>query len=297
MIHLWHLIRALRPKQWTKNALVGAAYVFALGDTSLTLPVNAFLETVLAMACFSLCSSAIYLLNDAHDYERDRLHPTKCFRPIAADLVSRRTAVVTAILLMLSIPVAAYSLLTPSYAVLLVVYLLMQIGYTSGLKHVAIVDVLIIATGFVLRALGGALAIEVPISRWLLICAFLLSLFLALSKRRHEKVVLHALNDEARPSLKGYSEEWLDRLILLVCGATITAYLLYTISPDAISKFGDRRLLATLPFVGFGIARYWHLVYREEQGGRPEKVLLTDLPTIINLALYGATLLLLFVVL
>ena len=294
MISPLDVLRALRPKQWTKNAVVSAAYVFALGDQTLEMPAGALTGTVLAVLLFCLSSSAVYLINDVRDYDRDRLHPTKKYRVIPSDRVPRSLATVLSMILAVLAPVTAALLLTPAYAMVLVAYLIMQAAYTAGLKHVAFVDVLIISTGFVLRALGGALAISVPISRWLLVCTFLLSLFLALSKRRHEKVILSELKDEARPSLKGYTEEWLDRLILLVSGATVTAYLLYTISPDAAAKFGDQRLAATVPFVVFGIGRYWHLVYREEKGGRPERVLLTDIPTLANLALYGATLLILF---
>lgn len=289
------LLSALRPKQWTKNALVGAAYVFAMGDRTQELPPLALLHTVLAMGLFCLASSAVYLVNDVRDRDLDRLHPTKRYRAIAAGDVPPRFALLLAAVLAVTTPLAGVYL-SPAFGILLAAYLVMQVGYTLGLKHVSYLDVLLIATGFVLRALGGAYALPVPISKWLLICTFLLALFLALSKRRHEKVVLQLSNDEARPSLRGYTEEALDILILLVCGATLTSYVLYTLSPDSIRKFGDIRLIVTTPFVGFGIYRYWHLVYRREEGGRPEKVLLTDVPTLANLFFYGIALLVIFAV-
>lgn len=294
MNHPLRVFQALRPRQWTKNAVVAAATVFAIGDRSIHFPLSRLGDTVLAVALFCLCSSAIYLINDVQDYERDRIHPRKKFRPIAAGTVSKSVALTLAACLAAACLATAWVLLTKAFTLTLLAYLVMQVGYTLGLKHLTMVDVLLIAMGFVLRALGGAYAVSVPISHWLLICTFLLALFLALSKRRHEKVVLASLENESRPSLKGYSEEWLDRLILLVCGSTITAYTLYTISEDAINKIGDQRLAVTLPFVLFGIGRYWFLVYRQERGERPEKVLFSDVPTLVNLLLYAGCLAILF---
>lgn len=289
------LLKALRPHQWIKNIVVLAALVFAFGDKTQILGAEQVIANLLALVCFCAISSSIYILNDIKDVELDRLHPTKRYRPIAAGQVAVPTARAVSITLTFASLSAAW-FLSPGFFVVIFSYYLMQLGYTFGLKRIAFVDVVIIAFGFVLRALGGGLAIDVRISPWLLLCTLLLALFLGLCKRRHEKVVLSDLKDTARPSLGQYSESTLDTGILLIAGATVMAYILYTISPDTSVKFGDRRLLATTPLVAIGLFRYYRLVYRHQQGGRPEKVLLTDLPLILTILSYGIITLSLFFV-
>ena len=289
------LLKALRPHQWIKNIVVLAALVFAFGDKTQILGAEQVIANLLALVCFCAISSSIYILNDIKDVELDRLHPTKRYRPIAAGQVAVSTARAVSITLTFASLSAAW-FLSPGFFVVIFSYYLMQLGYTFGLKRIAFVDVVIIAFGFVLRALGGGLAIDVRISPWLLLCTLLLALFLGLCKRRHEKVVLSDLKDTARPSLGQYSESTLDTGILLIAGATVMAYILYTISPDTSAKFGDRRLLATTPLVAIGLFRYYRLVYRHQQGGRPEKVLLTDLPLILTILSYGIITLSLFFV-
>ena len=285
---------AMRPHQWTKNSVVVAAYIFALGDKHQTLPPNALWITLAITACFCLVSSAIYLVNDVRDIELDRLHPTKRFRPIAAGTVAVPAA------LALSAVLAATSLglswwIQPAACVVLAAYLVKQLGYSFGLKKIAYLDVILIATGFVLRALAGALALGpgISISHWLLTCTFLLALFLGFSKRRHEKVTLGDLKDNARPSLRQVDEKTLDSVILLVAGATLTAYALYTVAAETVDKFGSRKLAWTIPLVALGLWRYHHLVYRREEGGRPERVMLTDPAMIGILAAYAGAILLL----
>jgi len=289
------LLKALRPHQWIKNIVVLAALVFAFGDKTQILGAEQVIANLLALVCFCAISSSIYILNDIKDVELDRLHPTKRYRPIAAGQVAVSTARAVSITLTFASLSAAW-FLSPGFFVVIFSYYLMQLGYTFGLKRIAFVDVVIIAFGFVLRALGGGLAIDVRISPWLLLCTLLLALFLGLCKRRHEKVVLSDLKDTARPSLGQYSESTLDTGILLIAGATVMAYILYTISPDTSAKFGDRRLLTTTPLVAIGLFRYYRLVYRHQQGGRPEKVLLTDLPLILTILSYGIITLSLFFV-
>jgi 4-hydroxybenzoate polyprenyltransferase len=177
--------------------------------------------------------------------------------------------------------------LSPALGLVCSTYVVLQLLYSFGLKRAALIDLFVIATGFVLRALAGAVVINVTISPWLLLCTLLLALFLALCKRRHEKVVLNDLQDETRPSLEKYDERLLDQLIGIVSSATIVSYALYTLWPDTVEKFGTARLGFTIPFVIFGLFRYLDLVYRHEKGDRPEKILLTDLPLIIDLLLYG----------
>lgn len=284
------LLHALRPAQWTKNGIVFAAYIFALGDRTQPLVAGAWLDAVLAAACFCLLSSAVYLLNDIKDRTLDRLHPTKQLRPIAAGEIDIRLAFAVAIAL------AALALGGSVYVGhflphVLMTYLLVQVAYTLGLKKVALVDVFVIASGFVLRALAGAVAIRVEISPWLLLCTLLLALFLALCKRRHEKVVLTQVSADTRDSMRSYDAGLLDQLIAIVSAATIVCYAIYTLWPDTIEKFGTAYLGFTIPFVLFGLFRYLDLVYRHEKGGHPERILLTDIPLLIDLALYGLTVL------
>lgn len=280
---LWH---ALRPAQWTKNAVVFAAFLFALGDPEQLIELSHGWLVLGAALCFSLLSSAVYLLNDVHDREQDRLHPTKKLRPIASGDVSVWTALPLAAVLAIA-SLAGSLLIGVELTRVLAAYAVMQILYTFGLKRVALVDVFVIAGGFVLRALAGAVAIGADISPWLLLCTLLLALFLALCKRRHEKVVLNDVSAVTRKSISAYDAGLLDQLIAIVSAATIVCYALYTLWPDTVEKFGTAQLGFTIPFVLFGIFRYLDLVYRHEKGGQPERILLTDLPLLIDLALYG----------
>lgn len=284
-IKVW--IQAVRVHQWTKNAVVFAAYIFALGDRHTSLPPGALIQTLVGAALFCLVSSAVYLMNDLKDIEKDRAHPEKRSRPLAAGEITPSSAVLMSGLLFL-ISIGGAFLLQPQFGMILCAYALLQTVYTYLLKQVALVDVFIIAIGFVIRALAGALVIQVPISPWLLLCTLMLALFLALCKRRHEKVVVEDPADQSRPSLKGYNTAFLDQLIAIVSASTIVCYSLYTLWPDTVEKFGTTGLGFTIPFVMFGIFRYIDLVYRHDRGGRPERILLTDLPTLINIALYGA---------
>ena len=289
MAALW--LSALRVSQWTKNAGVFVAWFFAVADKEQAALARGWrpFALVCAMAfSFSLVSSAFYLLNDVGDYEADRLHPVKRLRPVAADLISKIDAVRAALALF------AFGLVFPCYLVfrhpdrtwgfaVLLVYTLMQCAYSGFLKRVPYVDVAVIAAGFVLRAVAGAAAMGVRISPWLLACAFSLSLFLALCKRRHEKITASA----SRAALKGYHPRVLDALILVAACGTLAVYTCYTLSADTVARFGTRGLAATSVFVALGIGRYLQLVYGPEDTGRPEKVLLTDQILWCILAGYG----------
>lgn len=282
---LW---RSLRPAQWTKNGVVLAPFIFAFGDRALTLDWPALGVVLLAALSFCLLASAIYLFNDVRDQAEDRMHPVKKLRPIAAGDLSPRIALGTgALLAVVALGVALA--VTPVLAGVLAGYAAMQVVYTLGLKRVALVDVFVIAAGFVLRALAGAVAIAVPISPWLLLCTLLLALFLALCKRRHERVVLNRSAESSRASMRTYDAALLDQLISMVGAATVVCYALYTLWPDTVEKFGTHALGFTIPFVLFGLFRYLDLVYRHEQGGQPERLLLTDKPLLANLGLYGLT--------
>jgi 4-hydroxybenzoate polyprenyltransferase len=290
------LVRAMRPGQWTKNGVVLAAYFFARWDPSQQERAagwGALAVAVAAAAAFCAVSSAVYLINDIHDRESDRAHPQKRSRPLASGALAVAPAAVAAAVLAAA-GVAAGFAVTAGLGETLIAYLGLQALYTYGLRQVALVDAFIIAIGFVIRAVAGAVAIDVRISPWLLLCAFLLALFLALCKRRHEKV--RAESDEAptREALDGYDARTLDQAIAVVSAATVVSYALYTLSEETVLRFGTNRLGLTIPFVLFGILRYLDLVYRKGGGERPERVLLTDRVLIVTILLYGLTALTVF---
>ena len=286
-------LKALRVNQWTKNAVVFAAWFFAVADASqaaMARGLRPFLLVCAMAGSFSLVSSAFYLLNDVSDYDADRLHPVKRLRPIAADLISKIDAVRAALALF------AVGLLFPCYLVLrhpdrtwgfavILVYTVMQCAYTGFLKKIPYVDVMVIAAGFVLRAVAGAAAMDVRISPWLLLCAFALSLFLALCKRRHEMSVAMA----SRTALKKYHPRVLDALIGLSAFGSLGIYAQYTLAADTVARFGTRALAFTAIFVALGLARYVWLLYVREDVGRPERVLLTDKILWLILVGYGLT--------
>ena len=259
---------ALRPRQWSKNLLVFAGLVFAakLGD-----PLR-WLEACVCFVAYCAISSASYLANDVRDRHDDRLHPVKRSRPIARGELSPRAALTIAAALAL----AALLLVAPlglGSVLLLLAFAGLQTGYTLRLKHLVLLDVLTIASLFVIRAAAGAEAVKVPISGWLLLCTALLALFLALAKRRGELVLVGAERTPGRPVLEGYSLELVDQLIGIVASATVIAYALYTLTAGH-----SRALLATVPFVVFGVFRYLLLMHRRDLGEEPEEILLRDLP-------------------
>jgi 4-hydroxybenzoate polyprenyltransferase len=283
-------LRALRVNQWTKNLVVLAAFFFAVGDRTQSVSMALFVRVGMACALFCIASSGIYLINDIRDRAADALHPIKRFRPIASGKVPVVPAgIFSAVLLATGVLGALW--LSPRFALIVGGYVVLQIIYTLWLKHVALVDVFVIAIGFVLRAVGGGVVVEVAVSPWLLLCAFLLALFLALCKRRHEKLLLEEDESLHRPSLEQYDQKLLDQLIAIVSATTIAAYSIYTLAPNTELKFHTQMLSLTIPLVMFGIFRYLDLVYRKDGGGRPEKTLLSDGPLLIDLVLYGLTVL------
>ena len=278
-----HHLRALRPHQWVKNVFVFAALIFS---RSLTDP-DLVLRALLAFAAFSLVASAIYLINDVADYARDRLHPKKQKRPIAAGKVKRGTAIGMAAVLMPAGLALAFGLSIPA-GVTVAVYGVMNLSYSLRLKHVVLLDVFIIALGFLLRVTVGAFAIDVGISPWLLICTFFIALFLAFCKRRHE---LESLGEDAaahRGILARYSTPFIDKMIGALASMTVMSYALYTIDPRVIARLGTDGLVLTVPLVLFGVFRYLYLVHIEQKGGSPTEIVLTDRGVQAVVALYGA---------
>lgn len=270
------IVRSLRPRQWVKNLLVFAGVVFA--QKLFTPAVWAALG---AFVIFCGLSGAIYLLNDVADREKDRRHPDKRHRPIASGALPLRVALAVAGVLIVLGLAAAYRL-SPSFALAAAGYVALLAAYSAWLKHVVIVDVLVVAIGFVLRAAAGALVVEARISGWLLICTILLALFLALGKRRHEVLALEAGGVTHRPILVEYSAPFLDQTIAVVTASTVTAYALYTMSPETVAKFHTALLPLTLPFVLYGVFRYLYLLYHRQLGGNPSELFLGDRALLVN---------------
>ncbi len=273
---LWGLVVSLRPRQWVKNLFVFGGLVFSqrLFTASVWPALGAFV-------IFCALSGAIYLLNDVADRDKDRLHPRKRERPIASGLLAIPVALGAAMVLVV-VGLAAAAALSPRFAAVALAYVGLLSLYSVILKHVVIVDVLTVAIGFVLRAVGGALAIGVDISGWLLICTILIALFLALGKRRHEYLTLEGEAARHRPILAEYSAGLLDQMIAVVTASTVTAYALYTMSPETVAKFHTQLLPATLPFVLYGIFRYLYLLYRRQLGGNPSELFLNDRALLLN---------------
>lgn len=262
---------ALRPRQWTKNLLLFAGIVFAaqLGDPS------RWVAAILAFVAYCAASSAAYLVNDVRDVADDRLHPVKRSRPIArGELSSRAALAIAAALTLLALGLAAA--LGPLSVACLVAFLAVQAAYSLRLKAIELVDVLTIAGLFVLRAVAGAVAVDVRISQWLLLCTFLLALFLALGKRRAE---LAQSGARARPALTGYTPALVDQLLAVVAAAVIGAYSAYS-----LTAHDSRWLLATVPFVVYGLFRYLLLLHRRGLGEEPEALLVEDGPLLATVA-------------
>jgi 4-hydroxybenzoate polyprenyltransferase len=276
-------LRALRPKQWLKNGIVFAGVIFAqkVGDP------QADRLAIWAFILFCLLSSAVYLVNDLVDLKSDRLHPIKRHRPLASGALPASVGVAAAAVFGVGALAASFAVNVP-FGWLAGAYVALNLAYSFGLKHVVIVDVFAVALGFVIRAAAGAEAIQVTISPWLLICTVLLALFLALSKRRHELVLLEANAGDHRRSLAEYSPYLLDQMIAVVTASCLTAYAFYTLAPETVEKYRTDRLALTIPIVIYGIFRYLYLVHRKEQGGSPSDVLLTDWPLLAAVALWAA---------
>ena len=272
---------SLRPHQWTKNLIIFAALVFAkeLGDT------HHLLLSVFAFLTFCLLSGAVYMLNDVVDYEKDRFHPIKKDRPIAAGRINRSFAATAGVILYVVALAIAY-LIQPAFFGVALVYSAISVGYTYYFKNVAILDVMAISMGFVLRALAGGVVIQVEASFWLLLCTFLLALFLALSKRRHELVFLSEDATKHRTNLAEYSPYLLDQMIGVVTASCVLAYTLYTVSDETVAKFHTDRLSLTVPFVIFGIFRYLYLIHQKQEGGNPSVHLYSDKPLLISIILW-----------
>jgi 4-hydroxybenzoate polyprenyltransferase len=272
------MIKQLRPKQWLKNVLIFAALIFSLRSANLEM----MMLSIYGFIFFSLVASAVYIFNDYIDREADRNHPTKRFRPMASGALNPLFALsVGSILLIFSI-VSGFMINSP-YGLLLCLYFIINISYALSLKNVVIIDIMCIASGFVLRAIGGGLVIGVKLTPWFLMCTMLLSLFLAITKRRQEIVNIES-NGSTRKVLQFYNKEMLDQMNTIVTSSTIMCYALFTFTSGRTIQ-----LMWTIPFVIFGIFRYLYLIHIKGKGESPDRVMLEDKPLLISIALYAVS--------
>lgn len=275
------IINLMRPEQWVKNLIVFGALIFSRQFTDS----QSVLHSFIAFGIFCVLSSAIYIVNDLQDRDSDRLHPTKKTRPLASGVISPGAARILAVSLIL-IGISTSFILPREFVAIAIIFVAFNILYSAVLKSYVIIDVMSIAVSFVLRAAGGSYAITVPTSPWLIACTFLLALFLGFGKRRHELLILKDQAIGHRAALKKYSPYFLDQLIGVVTASTVVAYTFYTLSPEVSEKLGVRHLELTIPFVLYGIFRYLYLIHQEERGGSPTRLLLTDMPILINIVLW-----------
>jgi 4-hydroxybenzoate polyprenyltransferase len=283
------LLISIRPSHWVKNLIIFAALIFAREYTDAT----RIGLSVITFVAFCLGTSAVYLFNDVIDRENDKKHPLKSLRPIASGKVPVSLAIALSAFLMIG-GLLFSIIVNLDLLIAMLCYLVINFAYSAVLKHIVIIDVMTIAAGFVLRAVAGGLAINVPISPWLLVCTTLLALFLGFGKRRQELSILS--NDAVghRRSLEHYSIPFLDQMISVVTASTLVAYAFYTLSPEVVENFGTKWLSLTIPFVLYGIFRYLFLIFKRDEGGNPTKLLLTDPPLLICVLLWLVAVILVF---
>jgi 4-hydroxybenzoate polyprenyltransferase len=275
------LLKTLRPKQWTKNIFIFAALLF---DGKL-FQIEPLVRTIAGFILFSLLSSAIYIINDLVDIEKDRQHPVKKNRPLASGQLSPRVAVVAAIVIgAVCLPLSFW--LEPYFGVIALSYVLMMIAYSFVLKNIVIIDVMTIAAGFVLRVLAGVVLVHVErFSPWLYVCTTLLALFIAVGKRRHELALLKDNANAHRAILNEYSMDFIDEMITILSAATLIAYSLYTFSAENLPA--NHSMMLTIPFVLYGLFRYLYLIHVKDEGGAPEEIVIGDKPLIATVGLWG----------
>ncbi len=275
------LIKTMRPKQWVKNVFVFAALIF---DVKLFDPPY-LASTVAGFVLLCLVSGAVYTINDLADVEKDRQHPRKCKRPIASGQLGIRPAIIAATIIpLVALPLGF--LLDPAFGIILTIYLLIQIAYSFKLKNVVIIDVMLIAAGFLLRVAAGVPLVDAErFSPWLYICMSLLALLIGFGKRRHELVLLKENANTHRQSLQEYNLPLLDHIISIVTASTLLAYALYTFSAEGLPP--NHTMMLTIPFVLYGIFRYLYLIHVKGMGGAPEEIALSDRPLQATFVLWG----------
>lgn len=279
---LYQLLLSTRPRQWVKSLVVLAALVFSRH----LLQLDYALAALAATAVFVLLSAAIYLLNDVADREQDRRHPVKSQRPIASGRLPVSIALVAAVTL-LAAGLAWSWALQPRFAAVGGVYVALNFAYSIGFKRAVLIDILMVAAGFLLRAVGGAVVIEVDISPWFVLCTFTLTLFLAAAKRRGELLRLEGEAGQHRQALDAYEVGYLDQVLGVLASATIVCYALYAMGVGELGVTAHRQMQWTIPFVLYGVLRYLYLVHQQGDGEDPTAVLWRDRPLQLNLALWG----------
>ena len=275
------IIESMRPLQWFKNGLLFIALIFS-GNIFNSLFAG---KVTLAFIVFCLISGAVYIINDIADRERDGVHPLKSNRPIASGKLGISEAWISAAVLV-SVSLVFAFLLNSPFGFIIAGYFVLFILYTYLLKSIVIVDILTLASGFVIRTVAGGVVIDVEISSWLLLCTMLLALFMVIGKRRHEIMILGENAVPHREVLYEYSNIFMEQMIAIVTASTLMAYCFYTISDETFIRLGTKELKYTIPFVHYGIFRYLYLIYRKDVGGTPVKDIFRDIPTIINLFLW-----------
>jgi 4-hydroxybenzoate polyprenyltransferase len=278
---LYGLITVLRPHQWAKNLLIFVGLIFSrsLSDW------HNISVSLAAFVLFCAASSGIYIFNDLCDLEADKSHPSKRLRPLPAGTLNLNLARLVMTLLFAAATIGALYLHF-GFALLISLYLLLNLFYSLGLKRAVILDVMLISAGFVLRAIAGAVVLNVEVSNWLVLCTSMLALLIGFGKRRHELNLLGENANLHRQSLADYSFQFLDLMMTICGGAAVVTYALYTMADETVARFKTRNLLLTLPFVVYGIFRYLFLVHRKKEGGEPVQMLFQDVPTIINILLW-----------
>ncbi len=272
---------SMRPHQWTKNVFLLPAVIFSKKVANIPY----LLKVLLGILLFCLVSGFVYIVNDIVDYDKDRFHPRKKNRPIAGGKIKRGESFLFGIGIFLVSMIVAFSTSFKFFTVLLM-YVVLQILYSFWLKHVVIMDVFCIAFGFVLRIIAGAVIINVEISRWFILCGFLLSLFLAVGKRRAELSNLGKKAASHRTILKKYTIEYLDALLIIVSCSVVITYSLYTLDPITCAKFGNANLSLSIPFVIYGLFRYIYLIKVKNFGDAPEEIVIKDIPLFVNSMIY-----------
>jgi len=267
---LIHWLKLFRPHQYSKNLFIFLPLFFAIRITEIKLLQNAFIGFLL----FSLLASAVYIYNDLKDIEEDKVHPKKCFRPLASGAISKTQAIlVMSLLILVSLGIAYY--INKTLAGVLTSYLVLNISYSSYFKHIAILDIFIIATGFVLRLVVGSVTTTTELTMWIILMTFLLALFLGLAKRRDD-VLLASEGLKIRKNIDGYNLEFVNAAMVIMASVVIVSYIFYTISAEVQEKFQSKFLYLTVVFVILGIMRYMQITFVENKSGSPSTILLKD---------------------
>ncbi|AKN29488.1 phosphoribose diphosphate:decaprenyl-phosphate phosphoribosyltransferase [Clostridium carboxidivorans P7] len=276
------IVKLLRPKQWIKNFFIFAAIVFS-GNFFNT---HILYANVLTFILFCFTSSSIYVLNDIVDIEKDRCHPDKKNRPLPSGRVSKKQAIILDFFIVCAVLFFSYMYLSIKVSAILISYMLINVAYCFKLKNIVIIDVMVITFGFVLRVESGSLATGVQVSSWLFLCTILLSLFLALNKRKSEIITLKDKSGSHRKILEEYSVGMIDKMLTIVTPSILMAYCLYT-----FSSVQSKTMIFTIPFILYGIFRYEYLMDKKNIGGKPEDVFGKDKPFLINIVMWGISIL------